>query len=665
MHLFTDLVRQCIIAGRGVKGIARTHRMSNICMLNQRPQVWSPILPFRFAGTLAQPSSKSEGKVSKRKTARRKKKKAGMSASEKKEIEDESPSPKRSRHRSVKVGANAKIINPAPFLYEIVSAPDLTKLGGPVPKLEHGLERVLFSPGVHVLQDSRSKVYNFDPWLQKITPPEDFNFDALPPYVTASRDDSLIERAIEHDRKYAASTSSITQLIAKIYQSVKFTMTTRSPTSALLRFKKGIYVIDQEKSDEDEDGATNNILMQLGKSMEKMVTMPIAEFEKLLKNAPPLTGPLEPDAYVYAKVEKFLLRSQLDCMHPSLPKQSFDLKTRATLPIRMDPENFKDYLSYKLTKSRGLFESYEREYYDMVRSAMLKYNFQVRIGNMDGILVCYHNTDEIFGFQYLSVQEMDEVLYGSSEFGDASFAVSIKLLEAVIDTVTKKFWGKDIRLTLKGSEKLQVWFFKSGVSSSNGNLSVQKLVIYAESGDNDTTSSETVSDSTSLKTPTLMRFELKAVGRMGQEPLKISPMSEPKEVGMKRKAKVEEWNLCYEIQETGSTTMLPHPDLGPLRTLRMAPTATTSSPSSNQVAFAGEVWDDGLGGVELGNGEDMTTLNLPSKGKKGGGGEQAEDLKLWAEYVSTRRACGNLMTRFGRNEKGMGFMRSFSRSLIK
>ena len=44
-----------------------------------------------------------------------------------------------------------------------------------------------------------------------------------------------------------------------------------------------------------------------------------------------------------------------------------------------------------------------RRFYDMTRSAFLKYSMQVRIGNMDGIFVAYHNTARIFGFQYISL----------------------------------------------------------------------------------------------------------------------------------------------------------------------------------------------------------------------------------------------------------------------
>jgi len=35
------------------------------------------------------------------------------------------------------------------------------------------------------------------------------------------------------------------------------------------------------------------------------------------------------------------LRSQLDCQHPNLPNQVFELKTRATIPIRIDIDNYK------------------------------------------------------------------------------------------------------------------------------------------------------------------------------------------------------------------------------------------------------------------------------------------------------------------------------------
>jgi hypothetical protein len=49
---------------------------------------------------------------------------------------------------------------------------------------------------------------------------------------------------------------------------------------------------------------------------------------------------------------KYLFRSQIDCWNPDLegPHKAFDLKTRATVAIRLDINNYKDHLGYKLNK---------------------------------------------------------------------------------------------------------------------------------------------------------------------------------------------------------------------------------------------------------------------------------------------------------------------------
>ena len=78
------------------------------------------------------------------------------------------------------------------------------------------------------------------------------------------------------------------------------------------------------------------------------------------------------------------MRSQIDCYHPNLPRKVFEIKTRGTLGIRMNVEHYSHFSEYKLSKYHGFYNSFEREYYDMARSAFLKYNFQTRIGKMDG-----------------------------------------------------------------------------------------------------------------------------------------------------------------------------------------------------------------------------------------------------------------------------------------
>lgn len=55
---------------------------------------------------------------------------------------------------------------------------------------------------------------------------------------------------------------------------------------------------------------------------------------------------------------------------------------------------------------------------------------------MDGIFVAYHNAHEMFGFQYICREEMDERLYGNSMTGDAAFNLILqvynKLLAAIV-----------------------------------------------------------------------------------------------------------------------------------------------------------------------------------------------------------------------------------------
>lgn len=86
------------------------------------------------------------------------------------------------------------------------------------------------------------------------------------------------------------------------------------------------------------------------------------------------------------------MRSQLDCHDPRLPGTGvFDIKTRAALPIRLDMMNHEvsfgalslhsirlqilsqENSGYLIRTLRGDYESFEREYYDLIRSAFLKY----------------------------------------------------------------------------------------------------------------------------------------------------------------------------------------------------------------------------------------------------------------------------------------------------
>lgn len=143
------------------------------------------------------------------------------------------------------------------------------------------------------------------------------------------------------------------------------------------------------------------------------------------------------------------MRSQLDAYDPRLPGTGmFDLKTRAVVSIRMDAKNFERGVGYEIKDRYGPFESYEREFYDMARAAFLKYSLQVRVGRMDGIFVAFHNVQRIFGFQYISLPEMDQALHGQTDtaLGDAEFQLSLGIWNKILDKATEKFPKQSLRI---------------------------------------------------------------------------------------------------------------------------------------------------------------------------------------------------------------------------
>ncbi|GLB38468.1 putative mitochondrial protein Pet127 [Lyophyllum shimeji] len=354
----------------------------------------------------------------------------------------------------------------------------------PIAKLEHGLDRVLFNPGVHWLKDPRSRVYNFPPYLEIIPKVSDFAFERLGGFIKSSRDEDLWALARRESRTYAGSTSSLSGMLSHIYfllsgdkevntgnlsrhfakEPRNFTAGQRMPASIVMNYNDGVYAID---SDSGEDNlADKNILTWMGTLLEKFLTTPPEEFAMYMRfnKAPPsiTTRPTLRDAYRYAKSERFVMRSQLDCHDPRLPGTGvFDIKTRACLPIRMDLLNFEENSGYLIRSQTGKVESFEREYYDLIRSAFLKYSFQVRIGNMDGVIVAYHNTARMFGFQYISLQEMDEALFGAGPaVGDRVFAKCVGMLELITEEIVNCFPKQSVKCTfekLEGRDALNVW----------------------------------------------------------------------------------------------------------------------------------------------------------------------------------------------------------------
>ncbi|KAL4750248.1 hypothetical protein BDW72DRAFT_204112 [Aspergillus terricola var. indicus] len=396
--------------------------------------------------------------------------------------------------KAKKIGAPQEFPKPPTILSKAISTQERGKLDSstsaievvdvktqPVPELSFGLQRVLFNPGVYQLRDPRSRVYNFDPYLGTIMPVTEFDFAALKEYITSSRDDTLRNIAKENKRKYMGSSSSMTSVLSHFHYLLSawrpintdslsqgfedkmktFTRIMRAPAAMFLRYQDGIYAIDADKGFD-----TANILMNLGKSMEKLLTLPKEEFERYRRSHEnKITAEEEaqtPESYHYSTLGDFMMRSQLDAYDPRLPGTGmFDLKTRAVVSIRMDARNFEEGLGYEIKSRFGRFESYEREYYDMIRSAFLKYSLQVRIGRMDGIFVAFHNIERIFGFQYVSLSEMDETLHGTSNtaLGDAEFRLSLQLWNKILDKATKKYPGRSLRFHFEARETVHPFMY--------------------------------------------------------------------------------------------------------------------------------------------------------------------------------------------------------------
>lgn len=356
-----------------------------------------------------------------------------------------------------------------------LSIMQLPRTGPEVPNLSHDLSRVLFNPGIYQLQDPRSRVYNFDPYLEKIMPVSEFDFRVLKEYITSSRDNNLRLLALEHGKKYVGSSSSMTSTLGQFHfllsqwrnlnteslsrgfsDTLKsFTIIQRTPSSVFLRYQDGVYAMDADK---EHDSA--NILMSLGKSMEKLLTQRPQNFERYRKSSEVKIPEKErnaPEAYQYTLAGDLLMRAQLDAHDPRLPGTgTFDLKTRAVASIRHNVQQHEEGFGYQIKTRFGDWESYEREYFDMIRSAFLKYSLQVRLGQMDGIFVAFHNVERIFGFQYISLPEMDMALHGQYEttLGDQEFKFSVELLNQVLNRATERFPKRSLRLQFETRDLL-------------------------------------------------------------------------------------------------------------------------------------------------------------------------------------------------------------------
>lgn len=127
-------------------------------------------------------------------------------------------------------------------------------------------------------------------------------------------------------------------------------------------------------------------------------------------------------------------------------------------------------MDYEIKTLLGHFSSYEREFYDLIRGAFLKYLFQIKIGGMEGAFISYHNTKKIFGFEFIKLEDMQRRIFGNSNFADIIFKSSLRLLECILDRIIHDF-GSD-------SDVLKIGFFANEWKNT---LDVFVEIIFPES----------------------------------------------------------------------------------------------------------------------------------------------------------------------------------------
>eukprot|EP00177_Eucheuma_denticulatum_P006546 GFKZ01011917.1.p1 GENE.GFKZ01011917.1~~GFKZ01011917.1.p1 ORF type:complete len:618 (-),score=64.47 GFKZ01011917.1:248-2101(-) len=360
-----------------------------------------------------------------------------------------------------------EVVDPALPLVPVSSAQDPSL----IPALAHGIDIVLRGDGVYPLEapwipargnlrkHSKGNTLNYSDSLRKIVQPEQIAWNNIPRYVPAGSDQRLHDLAsATKGVKYCSSTSSITPAIAALYHLLSnfrdtdltgglsslvsdlpnnFAKMHRRPVAfEVKKASEGVLSVNAHAG--PESGPT--ILKDLGHSMERMLTHDPAAFARKYvlsdENGNKMDKGLicnrdEEQFYHYSQVSRFLLRAQIDCRNHRTG-EVFDVKTRAVAPIRYDLSNYQISKHRRLKFLRGKMDSYEREFYDMVRTVFLKYALQLRIGRMSGALVAYHNTTEILGLEYISLREIHSYVFGEERWADIAFGAAIHLLEEVL-----------------------------------------------------------------------------------------------------------------------------------------------------------------------------------------------------------------------------------------
>lgn len=331
------------------------------------------------------------------------------------------------------------------------------------PNLDLDFSNVVNNSGIYPLKSLR-KIYKNDElhYYENLPTPDMIEFDNFEKYMKPSEDPNLKKMMKSGNFKFSSSTSGISSTLSHFFykltnfksphfynlsdsfkeEPLKFMMYQRKPSMIVLnKNENGQYSINKNSIFESKNEI---ILLKMGKYMEKLFTCSKEVFEKryIKKDGKkPESYIDEGDYFNFVGYDKILLRSQIDCAGKDKFGNDivFEIKTRAVSPIRYDVYNYFDYLNYELNSLLGKHSSYEREFYDLIRGAFLKYLFQLKIGGMDGAFISYHNTQKIYGFEYISLNDIERRIFGNCNFSNIIFKASLKMLEETLEYILKDF----------------------------------------------------------------------------------------------------------------------------------------------------------------------------------------------------------------------------------
>ncbi|CAD8078816.1 unnamed protein product [Paramecium sonneborni] len=318
-----------------------------------------------------------------------------------------------------------------------------------VPTLIEPLENIVKNPGIYPISEFKNHHnYNYLKYLQR-----DAQMNKFDTYLPPSKDVTLQQFAKTLNLKYCVSTSTFSNVLSQIFYLLsgfngpdfsgvfedfpdeprKFMISQRKPTSALLqRVDQNMYALDGDPGIFEEEIME---LLMSGKIVERQLTQEKEEFENRYIKLDPQMPNIE-DFHRFMELNnEMCLRSQIDCRNRSEDPFVFEIKARGACPIRYDYPNYRDYLDYEINQYRGLFQSFEREYYDLIRGAFLKWAIQLKIGRMDGAFVAYHNLLEIQGFEYIKSSEIYKRVFGTEEFSDLSLLVGSRIATKMFDEI--------------------------------------------------------------------------------------------------------------------------------------------------------------------------------------------------------------------------------------